>query len=41
MAGALWSMHGGDVVYLMAKADFEGKLGSAIAFKLETAYWMA
>jgi hypothetical protein len=32
MAGPLWSMHGADIVYLMAKADFEGKVGWAIAF---------
>lgn len=34
MAGPLWTMNGGDVVYLMAKSELEGKLGWAIAFNI-------
>ncbi|CAL4929983.1 unnamed protein product [Urochloa decumbens] len=34
MAGPLWSMHGGDVVYLMAKAKYMDKHAWAIAFNV-------
>lgn len=34
MAGPLWSMHDGDVVYLMAKAEFQDKHAWVIAFNI-------